>query len=730
MLRSLARWCVRHRNYVFAAWLVTLVALGAALGAKGNAFSDNSKLPSSDSATAYTLLGQAGSHAASGTSGTIVWHTGQGSAVTGTARTSMQDTLGKIARVDGVVSVSSPFSAAGSSQVSKDGHTAYATVLFESTGHTGQAKDLAQHADTANLTVQTGGKAFTNSVPSEAGEIVGVLAALMILFLAFRSVWAAALPIITGVAGVGLSSVVVMLMSHVLSMSSIVTSMSALIGLGVGIDYALFIVNRQRKALRSGADVETATAAALSTSGRAVLFAGATVIVALLGMLILGVGFLTGIAIAAAVTVALTVAAAVTLLPALLSKVGLRVLSKRDRLALRQGIVPGSHRTPARGPWAWWAGMVERRPKMAAAGALVVLVALAAPVLGMRLGSSDASSDPVGTSTRSYYDTMASAFGDGFDSQLLVVAQTPDHAAQATWVKFVRELPSVPGVASVTAPAEVGSPQLSVVSVTPTTTSQAKATADLVTALRGDAKTVEAGTQLQVHVGGPTATAIDFAAALTSKLPLFLVIIGVLGFLLLMLAFRSVLIPAMGALGNLLSIGVALGATVALFQWGWGPSLFGIGGGAPVEYIVAILIVGVMFGLSMDYHVFLVSRMHEEWTRTRDNRRALRVGMSDTGKVIATAAAIMGCVFASFGFAGLRTASEFGVGLAIAVLADAFLMRMTVIPAAMHLIGKRSWALPKAVDKVLPHLSVEGGSTGAGLPEPGSNEQSWTEAGV
>ena len=714
VLTRLARWCVHRRNYVLVAWLGLLIALGAALGLLGNAFSDNSTLPASDSATAYTLLGRAGSHAASGTSGTIVWHTDSGSVTGATVRDEINPALAKIARLDGVVSVTSPYTVSGSAQVSADGHTAYATVLFDSTKHADDAKSLAEDAAQRGLTVETGGKAFTDQVPSETGEIIGVLAALAVLLLVFRSIWAAALPIITGVAGVGLSSVTVMLLSHVITMSSIVTSMSALIGLGVGIDYALFIVNRQRKALRAGDDIETAIAAAMSTSGRAVLFAGATVIVALLGMLTLGVGFLTGMAVAAAVTVALTVAAATTLLPALLGKVGPRVLAKRDRKALAVGPTSVRHRESGRGLWARWARVVERRPRASAAAALVVLVTLAAPALAMRLGSSDASSDPTGTSTRSYYDTMSSAFGDGFQSQLLLVAQTPDTASRAAWTHLVAELPDISGVVSVSAPANVGGPALSMVSVTPTTTSQAKATSDLVYYLRSDViKSAEAGTRLQVHVGGTTATSIDFADALTSKLPTFLMIIGILGFLLLMVAFRSLLIPAIGAVGNLLTMAVALGATVALFQWGWGPGTFGIGGGAPIEYIVAMLIVGVMFGLSMDYHVFLVSRMHEEWNRTRDHRRAVRAGVSDTGRVIATAATIMGCVFASFGFAGMRTASEFGVGLAIAVLADAFLLRMTIVPAVLHLIGERSWALPKALDKVLPHISVEGGDSSA-----------------
>jgi len=715
---------------VLAAWLALFIALGAGLVLAGSAFGDNTKLPSSDSATAYELLGRAGSAAASGIPGTIVWRVASGSAVSGAVRGQLEPALDAIAAVDGVVAVASPFTPAGAGQVSGDGRTAYATVLFASTARTGAVKQLAHAAAGAGVTVRTGGAAFTNQIPSEIGEIIGVLAALAILALVFRSAWAAALPIITGVAGVGLSALTVMLLSHLIAMSSIVVSMSALIGLGVGIDYALFIVNRQRKALRAGADVPTATATAMSTSGRAVLFAGTTVIIALAGMLILGVGFLTGIALAAVVTVALTVVAATTLLPALLAKAGPRVLRRRDRRALAAGAPiladPAGASEPG-GFWAGWSRAVQRRPGWTAVGALLVLAALAAPAMSVRLGSADASSDPAGTATRDYYNTMSSAFGAGFDSQLLLVAQTPSDAARSDWDRFVAGLPGVPGVAAVSPSMTVGGPALSMVTVTPTTTSQAKATADLVSRLRADAAEVAAGSQLRIHVGGTTATTIDFASALMAKLPMFLAIVAVLGFLLLMIAFRSLAVPAIGAVGNLLTMAVALGVTVALFQWGWGPSMFGVGGGAPLEYVVAILIVGVVFGLSMDYHVFLVSRMHEHWVASADHHRAVRAGVADTGSVIATAAAIMACVFASFGFAGLRTAAEFGVGLAVAVLADAFLLRMTIVPALMHVLGPVCWALPASVARVLPRLSVEGGDPARSPqldPQPKTRPQS------
>ena len=690
-----------------------LVALGGVVGAAGSAFSDSTSLPASDSATAYGLLARAGSDAAKVSTGTIVWDTRSGSALSPAASSRIAPMLASVAKVDGVKAVISPFTAAGAKQVSADARTAYATVVFTSDSHEAAAAKLAKAAASSQLNVQVGGAAFTKISPGGASEIIGILAALVILILVFRSIWAAVLPIITGVAGVGLSSLAVILLSHIITLPSVAPELGALIGLGVGIDYALFIVNRHRKALQQGADLSSAIATAMNTSGRAVLFAGGTVIVALLGLVILNVGFLTGLGIAAAVTVLLTVMAAVTLLPALLATMGRRVLRKSERAATRSlalaGAGPAADAAPARpGVWARWARLVERRPVTDGALAVAVLAGLAAPALAIRLGAADDSSAPAGTSARSFYDTMADAFGKGFDAPLLLVAQTPNSQARAAWATLTRQLPEVKGVASAGAPAAVSGGSLFMIQVIPTTASQDQATSDLVRTLRsGILPRAEAGTDLRVYVGGTTATNIDFASALTSKLPMFLAIIAVFGFLLLTLAFRSLLVPAIGAIGNLLTIAVALGSTVALFQWGWGQPLFGIGGPAPLEYIVAILIVGVVFGLSMDYHVFLVSRMHERWTQTGDNRRAVTSGAADTGGVIVTAAAIMACVFAAFGLAGVRTIAEFGVGLAVAVLADAFLLRMTVIPALMHVIGRRNWAIPDWLDRALPHVSVE-----------------------
>ena len=662
----------------------------------------------------------------------IVWHSDSESPVSSSVRTTIVPMLQKVAEIPGVAHVISPFTPAGAAEISKNGHTAYTTVIFSSTKHAGEAKTLAKDVSNAHLSVETGDAAFTKEGGAGASDVIGVLAALLILMLTFRSAWAALLPIITGVAGVGISSLVVVLLSHAVTIPSVAPELSSLIGLGVGIDYALIVVSRHRKALRAGADVPAAISVAMNTSGRAVLFAGGTVVIALLGMLVLNAGFLSGMAIAASVTVAVTVAGAVTLLPALLATLGRKVLPKSERtgvvpLAAADTTRPQASPPSGRGFFGGWAQVVQRRPVATGGLALIALVALASPFLSMRLGSADASSDPTGKVTRTYYDTMSSSFGDGFQSQLLLVAQTPSAQAQTAWASLVHELSATKGVASVSAPTVLSGGTLSYVNVTPATTSQDQATATLVSSLRSTSiKQAEAGTDLQVHVGGVTASTIDYANALKHKLPLFLAIIAGLGFLLLMLAFRSLLIPAFGAICNILTIGVALGATVAIFQWGWGPSFIGVGGPAPLEYVVAILIMAVVFGLSMDYHVFIVSRMHEEWTKTKQNKRAIAVGVKETGPVILTAAGIMACVFASFGLSGMRVTAEFGVGLAVAVLVDVLLVRMSLLPAVMGLCGSRNWALPSWLDRVLPNLSMEGPATRRGRmprgPSPASQK--------
>ena len=709
----LARMCFQRRFVVLGGWILLLMALIAAAASAGGTFTDSSTMPDSESATAYALLAEAGAGqpAAGPTTqtGTIVWRT-NGAAIDSPAiqrrATAM---LAAVSALPGVEAVVSPYTQAGARQLSASADTAYASVAVTASADVAQVRAAADRLASAQVEVASGGQAFSTQPGASSGtEAVGILAALVILLLVFRSVWAAFLPIITGVTGVATSLLVVVLASHVVDLAVTSLTMGALIGLGVGIDYALFIVNRQRKALLAGSSVPDAIDQALNTSGRAVVFAGVTVIVALLGMFVVDLGILTGMAQAAALTVAFTVAAAITLLPALLGILGHRVLSGRQRRTL----LAGDPRHPAKGHRATlsarWALLVQRAPLRLGALALLVLVLLASPMLSMRVGNADDSSDLVGSPTRTYYDLMSPAFGEGFDARLLLVARTPDAGSARAFAELVGGLSAVKDVAAVAAAPTQAGAQIAVATVVPSTSAQTATTQDLVTHLRDTSiPAAESGTGLRVYVGGTTATNIDISEALMNKLPLYLGLIAVLGFLLLAMAFRSLLVPAVGAASNVATIFVGLGAITAIFQFGWGAGLLGVGSGAPVMYIVPVIIVGVMFGLSMDYQVFLVSRMHEEWTRTHDNTRAITTGQGETGDIITAAAIIMIAVFSGFILGDNRIIKLFGIGLGGAIFIDAFILRTVLVPSLMHVFGSANWAYPKFLQNITPQISLE-----------------------
>ncbi|MEU6354787.1 MMPL family transporter [Streptomyces sp. NPDC047072] len=705
-MSSLARWCHRHRLVVVLAWVGLLLALGAGVGAAGSDFGNSPTSQDTDSARATALLQQS-SNSAAGKSGRVVWQSTDGKITGPVAEKTMTEALEHIADAPGVAAVTSPYAPDGRGQVSKDGGTAYATVAFDqnvSDAQIDHVKELATAPESESLRIALNGQAFTvNPEPNAVADAMGIVLAFVVLLFVFRAVWVAALPIITAVVGVGTSAVTVILLSHVITLSDTTLTLGSLIGLGVGIDYALFVVNRHRAHLTAGMGVADSTAKALDTSGRAVLFAGLTVVVALLGMLTLDVGIINGMAIGAAVTVVLTVLAALTLLPALLGMIGTRVLSRGER---REHAGRGSGRP---GLWDRWALRVQAHPKALGLTALAVLTALAFPTLALRLGASDDGNLPTTSTNRQAYDMIADGFGPGFNGPLVLAVQAPTTADKAAGTRLVTALAQVDGVASAEAAPMKEGQTVGVISVVPTTSPQSAATSDLIHHLRDDViPKAEQGTSMKVYVGGVTASNDDFASVLMGKLPLFVLVIAALGFLLLTVAFRSLLIPAVGAVLNILSIGVAFGAIVVVFQYGFGAGLLGLGSAGPIESFVPILVVGIMFGLSMDYQVFLVSRMREEWAHTGDSRRAVRVGQAETGKVIAVAATIMVCVFGSFVFGGMRVISEFGVSLAVAVAVDALLIRMVVVPALMHLCGRANWWLPRRLDKALPRVSVEG----------------------
>jgi RND superfamily putative drug exporter len=746
----LARWCHRHRVVTVVLWLALLVGLGTVSSTAGTAYNDQMSIPASESSKAMDLL-KGVMPAQSGDSDTVVWHVTGGGTVTDPAvKDRMTQTLDEISHAPGVASVGSPYDPRGASQISKDGTIAYAKVTFSQEARNipkadvTHVMDIAKGARSSTVDVQLGGQAISEAdrKMGNTTEMVGVLAALVILGFVFRSFAAATLPIITGVAGVATGILGIGAISHVVSISSTAPTLGTLVGLGVGIDYALFIVNRHRRGLMSGLSVGESVAKALSTSGRAVLFAGLTVIIALLGMFALGLSFLNGMAIGAALTVGMTVLAAITLLPALLGLMKLRVLSRKQRkqLAAQQAAqdaavaynesvgheaAPVHSRSATQaaaavesGFFGRWARSVEAKPLAKAVLAISIMVVVALPVFSLRLGSSDAGNDPKSTTTRQAYDMLAEGFGPGSNGPLMLVAQTPGAGDQAALTHLVDTLKTTPGVAQVTALPNKPGDAIAVVDVVPTSSPQSAQTTDLISHLRSDViPQAEKGTTLNVMVSGSTAISEDFNSTLVSKLPMFVAIIVGLGCLLMMLAFRSVLIPLIGVAMNLLTMGVAFGSIVAVFQWGWGSEALGAGGAGPVEAFVPVIVIAILFGLSMDYQVFLISRMHEEWSHSKDNRRAVRVGHAETGQVICAAAVIMASVFSSFIVGGQRMIAEFGVALALAILLDVLLLRMILVPALMHRFGKANWYLPRWLDRALPHVSVEGEPDPVPAPE-------------
>jgi RND superfamily putative drug exporter len=716
-MSGLARWCFRHRFTVVTIWVATLVAIAVPYLMRGTSYNDAFNLPGMESTKAQSLL-QANTPAQAGDSDQIVIHTRHGSVEDPAVRHRVASMLTDVAALPSVASVQSMYTPAGAAQISPDRTTAYATVTFDTQGDRVPVADTtrvihtAQAAADANVQVELGGVAVTDatgtSTPST--EYIGILAAGVILFIAFGSLLGMLVPLLVAIAGVGTGMIIIGLFSQVTTIGTIAPTVAALIGLGVGIDYALFIVTRYRSGLQQGLRPQDAAVRALNTSGRAVLFAGGTVIVALLGMLVLRITPLTGIGIAAAITVLFTVLAAVTLLPALLGLFGPRLISRRRR---RRLAVTGPQAAPAGGGvWGRWSGLVARHKAAFSVAALLIIAVLSIPTLSLRLSAADAGNDPAGTTTRHAYDLLADGFGPGSNGPLVLVAPVHGPADATALNGLTTTLRHTPGIASVQATPATAATRLGVIDVVPTSAPQDQATSKLISHLRQDViPAAEKNTTLQVYVGGATATNDDFAHVLTSKLPLFLGIILAFGCLLLMIAFRSIVIPLTAAVMNLLASAASFGVVVAVFQRGAGSELLGAGKAGPVESILPVIMLAILFGLSMDYQVFLVSRMHEDWQHTKDNHHAVRTGQTDTARMITAAALIMICVFMAFVFGGQRTIAEFGVGLATAVAIDAFVLRTVLVPALMHLFGKANWWLPGWLDRILPRFSIEGAPT-------------------
>ncbi|MBP5860971.1 MMPL family transporter [Streptomyces scabiei] len=711
-MAALARWCVRHRLVALLLWLLAFAGTAAGAAVAGAAYSNDYGTPGTESSRATDLLNE-GFPGVSGDSATVVWHTDKGSVRAAAVEQTMTRTLDHIAVLPGVAAVTDPYDGADGGRISADGRTAYATVTFDRPAEDvdkAQAEavvDAAKAVDGDGLQVELGGTSIglTETSGGHLAEIVGVLVAAVVLFLAFGSPAASLLPIATALVSVGTAYAGITLLGHAMTVADFAPMLGTLIGLGVGIDYALFIVTRHRRGLKRGLPVEEAARNAVATTGRAVVFAGATVCIALLGMLILRLGFLNGVAIAASLTVVLTVAASVTLLPALLSFIGMRALSRRERRRLAEH---GPEPELPTGFAARWSAFVERHPKKLGAIALVVMTLLALPTLGLRLGTSDQGNDPATTTTRQAYDLLAEGFGPGVNGPLTLVTKVDGAADKLALDNLDTTLRATEGVSAVTPVTYNTGGDTAYLTVVPASSPQSAKTSALVERLRDEVlPRAETGTTLDLHVGGVTAGYDDFADVIVGKLPLFVGVVIGLGCLLLLLAFRSIGIPLKAAAMNVAAVAAAFGVVVAIFQWGWGSELLGLGRAGPIEPFLPVIMVSVLFGLSMDYQVFLVSRMYEEWLETGDNRRAVRVGLAETSRVINSAAVIMISVFLAFVLSGDRVIAMFGIALAAAVALDAFVLRTLLVPALMHLLGGANWWLPRWLDRRMPRISIE-----------------------
>jgi putative drug exporter of the RND superfamily len=714
---GLARWCIRNRGKVFVGWVAIAVIASALAQSAGRNYATNYTLPGTESQRALDLL-TSEFKTQSGDLDTIVFHTSRGTAYSPAVRDAIAPLLAKVRAMPHVVAVISPYSARGLLQVSPDHRTAFASVYYDKRANllanaTGKpVLDAVGAVHAPGLTVAAGGQVIENAYGFNVGPAtaVGVLAALVILLITFGSLIAAGMPLVT--AGFGLITGVALigLATHVTPIPNVAPQLALMIGLGVGVDYALFIVTRFRESYQHHQDIHRSVVDAMDTSGRAILLAGTTVVIALIGMFATGVGFMYGLAVGSIIAVLLVMLASLTLLPALLSRFGPRLVRPR-RAARRRA---AAAKPPRESLWRRWSLIVQARPWPLAVVSLLVMVACLSPVTALRLDNGDAGNDPSSQSTYTAFNLLAAGFGPGFNGPLAIVSELhrPGDASALPAVRAA--VARTPDVVAVSAPQISPSGRVSVMQAYPASAPQAQATTDLVNHLRNDVlPPLERTTGVRVLVGGFTAGSIDFAGVLSAKLPLFIAIVVVLSALLLLVIFRSLVIPLQAAAMNLLSIGGALGATVLVFQKGVLASALGVQKG-PIEPWIPVIIFAVVFGLSMDYEVFLISRVREEWVRGRDASTAVADGIALTGRVITAAAAIMICVFLSFMLGNQRSLKEFGFGLAAAVFLDALVVRCVMLPAVLELLGPLTWKLPRWIDRRLPHFNIEGSSARSG----------------
>jgi len=721
MLERLARVSVRSRKVVIISWVAFVAAaltLGILFAGPSNSTFSN---PGTESQTAADLLDAAGGGTDMRAAGQLVVAADpgvDGGLQNSQVRAGIEDLLRSIESTG--VTVDSMYAPEAWGMIAPEGRIGYLDLDLgtgtddELFAKADEIKDVIAAAALPQVQVELSGDVFSGMEIGGMAEGIGLILALAILVIAFGSLIAAGLPVLTALAGVGVGAAIVFLLSNVVALPSFAISLTAMLGLGVGIDYALLIVTRYRTGLQDGLTVENAVVRAMTTAGRSVLFAGATVAVAISGMLMMGGSLGLAMVIASGAGVIGVLAAALTLLPALLAVVGTRINK------LHIGPRRRTDRPHTSGPAYRWSRFVQRHPWPSAISATLLLVLLALPILSLRLGFSDAGNRSEGDTTRRAYDLLAEGFGDGANGPLILVGTLPDGASSLPVLdRAATAISGVEGVTSASPARQVGNGTVGLIAVTPATGPQEVATYELVHRLRDTVLAdLTAGTGVQISVTGATAAGIDSAETTADRFPFMLLAVMVASFLLLAFAFRSLVVPLKAIVMNLLSMGAAFGVLVAVFQWGWGLDLIGVGRTGPVEAWVPMMLFAIAYGLSMDYEVFLISRVREEYLRTGNSSTAVADGVAKTAKVITAAAAIMICVFASFVFFDDRGLKTMGLGLATAVLVDATVVRMLLVPAVMELLGDRNWYWPKALNRLRTMESHHGDDTPVSTGDP------------
>ncbi|MGW1655723.1 MMPL family transporter [Streptomyces atratus] len=713
-LYKLGRLAFRRRRYVALIWVALLALAGFGAASASTATSSSFSIPGTEAQKAFDLLEQRfPDSSADGATARVVFKAPDGQKMTDPAnKAEVNKIAGELkSGSDQIASVTDPYTAGA---VSKNGSTAYVSVSYkvnsmELTDATRDAlKDAGHTAQKSGMTVEIGGDALQVMPETGITEVIGVAIAAVVLVITFGSLIAAGLPLLTALIGVGIGVSTITALANVLDLGSTTSTLAMMIGLAVGIDYALFIVSRYRAELAEGREREEAAGRAVGTAGSAVVFAGLTVVIALVGLAVVNIPMLSKMGFAAAGTVVIAVLIALTLVPAMLGFAGKRVMGRKARKA-RKAAEAGNRPEAKPNMGTRWARFVLRKPVWVLLVGVIGLGAIAVPAASLEMGLPDDGSQPTSTTQRRAYDLLSDGFGPGFNGPLMVVVDTAKSSDGKTAAKQVSdEISGIPGVVAVT-PAQFNKAgDTAMITVVPKDRPSSTETENVVHAIRDSGKDIKSDTGAEVLVTGSTAMNIDFSQKMNDALLPYLALVVGLAFLLLMLVFRSVLVPLKAALGFLLSVVAALGAVVAVFQWGWLGSLFGVEQTGPIMSMMPIFMVGVVFGLAMDYEVFLVTRMREAYVHGEKPGQAIVTGFRHGARVVTAAAVIMMAVFAGFIGSSEQMVKMIGFSLAIAVFFDAFVVRMAIVPAVLALLGKRAWWLPRWLDRLLPNVDVEG----------------------